>query len=194
MRREASGLRVVALCLPELPLQRARRLRSDDRDGPLAVVAEGRVAHCDDAAAGDGVRRGGTVSEALAACGRLRTVALDPAADVAALRAVAESMLLLAPSVEPCAPDVILLDASAARLLAGDAEAIASAASLASARPRPAAAPLAGTTEWTGSADRSAARAAPGVTAGERVLARRAIEAAAEMGYAARAVIATGRA
>ena len=113
MQREANGLRVVALCIPELPLQRARRLHTDG-SGPLAVVAEGRVIHCDAAAAAAGVRPGATVSEALAACGRLRLVALDPAADRAALRAVAEAVLLLAPAVEPCAPDVVLLDASAA--------------------------------------------------------------------------------
>ncbi|WP_242345587.1 Y-family DNA polymerase [Anaeromyxobacter terrae] len=156
MRREASGLRVVALCLPELPLQRARRQRADGCDGPLAVVSEGRIVHCDGAAAADGVRPGATLSEALAACGRMRTVPLDPAADRAALRAVAEAVLLLAPAVEPCAPDVVLLDASAAGLLA---------------RPNTAA-----------------------LSAGERILAERAIAAAAEMGYAARAAVATGRA
>ncbi|WP_242339090.1 MULTISPECIES: DNA polymerase Y family protein [Anaeromyxobacter] len=158
MRREASGLRVIALCLPELPLQRARRQRADGCDGPLAVVSEGRIVHCDGAAAADGVRPGATLSEALAACGRLRTVPLDPAADRAALRAVAEAVLLLAPAVEPCAPDVVLLDASAAGLLAGGA----------------------------------GRNASP--DAGERVLAERAIAAAAEMGYAARAAVADGRA
>ena len=188
MQRDASELRVVALCLPELPLQRARRLRADGCDGPLAVVAEGRVVHCDAAAAAEGVRPGGTVSEALAACGRLRTVALDPAADRTALRAVAESVLLLAPSVEPCAPHVVLLDASAAGLLAGGA------APLPSRRPHPAAAPLAGSTDRMASGALSLERADPAVTAGERVLAERAIAAAAEMGYAARAVIASGRA
>jgi len=162
MQRDANGLRVAALCIPELPLQRARRMRTGGSDGPLAVVWEGRVVHRDAAAAADGVHRGATVSEALAACGRLRTVTLDPAADRAALRAIAEAVLLLAPAVEPCAPDVVLLDASAARLLA---ERMAASDSM-----------------------------DPAITAGEQVLAQRAIAAAAEMGYAARVAIATGRA
>ena len=181
MQREANGLRVVALCIPELPLQRARRLHTDG-SGPLAVVAEGRVIHRDAAAAAEGVRPGATVSEALAACGRLRLVALDPPADRAALRAVAEAVLLLAPAVEPCAPDVVLLDASAARLLAGGAEKLAP--------------PARRCAERTGSASAATAleRMDPAITAGEQVLAQRAIAAAAEMGYAARVAIATGRA
>ena len=159
MRPEgAAGIRVVALCVPELPLQRARRGRAattgDEGVRPLAIVSEGRVAHCDALARAAGVRAGGTVSEALAACGRLATEPLDPAADGAALRALAESVLTLAPAVELSPPDVLLLDASAAHLLvpAGD--------------PREP----------------------------ETCLAERAIAAAAEMGYAARAAVATGRA
>jgi protein ImuB len=182
-RREASGLRVVALCLPELPLQRARRLRVDGREGPLAVVSEGKVVHCDAAAAADGVRPGATVSAALAACGRLRTVALDPAAERAALRAVAESVLLLAPAVEPITPDVVLLDASSAHLLAG-AEQVARAETTAAGGTAPSAPVITGP---MAARDRA-------LVAGERVLAQRAIAAAAEMGYVARAAIATGRA
>jgi protein ImuB len=148
MRREPLPPRVVALCLPELSLQRARRERErGDRERPIAVVSEGRVVHAEPAALADGVRPGATASAALAACGRLVTVPLDPAADRAALRALAEAVLLLAPAVEVAAPDVLLLDASGAHLVGG-----------------------------------------------EDVLAARAIAAAAALGYASRAAIATGRA
>jgi protein ImuB len=95
------------------------------------------------------------VTEALAACGRLATAPLDAAADHAALRALGEALLGLAPAVELSAPDAILLDAGAAHLLAPRGEPAAE---------------------------------------GERTLAWRAIAAAAEMGYLARAAIATGRA
>jgi len=118
--RDPSGVRVVALHVPDLPLQRVRRGREPGADGerPLAVVAEGRVAHCDPAARAAGVRPGGTVAEALAACGRLVLAQLEPAADRAALRALAEALLGLAPAVELSPPDVLLLDAGAAHLLA----------------------------------------------------------------------------
>jgi protein ImuB len=147
---------VVALHVPDLPLQRVRRGREPGAEGerPLAVVAEGRVMHCDPAARAAGVRPGAAVAEALAACGRLALAPLDPAADRAALRALAEVLLGLAPAVEVAPPDTLLLDAGAAHLLA----------------PR---------------------HLAP--ADGEEVLARRAIAAAGEMGYAARAAIATGR-
>jgi protein ImuB len=156
MPREPGPLRIVALCVPELPLQRARRARAPAADGgrPLAVVSEGRVLHCDPLARAAGVRAGETVAQALAACGRLATVPLDPAAEAAALRALAESVLALAPAVEVSAPDALLLDASAAHLLV------------------------------------------PSGDGGdpEIRLAERAVAAAAEMGYAARAAVATGRA
>jgi protein ImuB len=75
------------------------------------------VLHCDREARAQGVRIGGTVSEALAACGRLATVPLDPAADREALAALAEAVLLLAPAVEVAPPDALLLDAGAAALV-----------------------------------------------------------------------------
>lgn len=152
--------RVLALVLPDLPLQRIRRGRTGDAaERPLAVLAEGRVLHRDGAAAAAGVRIGATAAEALAACGRLEAAPLDPAADRAALRALAEAMLALAPTVEVSPPDALLLDAGAAHLLAPG-------------------------------------RPAPGASAaelGEQVLARRALDTAAEMGWAARAAVATGR-
>ncbi|MFO0581016.1 MAG: DNA polymerase Y family protein [Anaeromyxobacter sp.] len=155
-RSPAGPARVLALCIPELPLQRLLRRRLDEGvDRPVAILSEGRVVHCDAAARAAGVRPGQTPAEALSACGRLEGVPLDAAADLAALRALAETVLLLAPAVELSAPDVLLLDASAAHLLAP---------------------------------------AGAGPEAAERTLAARALAAAAEMGYQARAAVASGRA
>ena len=152
MRRDGPP-RAVALLVPDLPLQRVLRAR-EPRDGgerPLAVIADGRVLCRDAAAAAAGVRTGAALGEALAACGRLAHVPADPAADRAALRGLAEAMLGLAPAVELSPPDVLLLDASAAHLLASDAR------------------------------------------EAEELLARRALGTMAEMGYDARAAVATGR-
>jgi len=121
------GLRVLALYVPSLPLQRFARLREPaggpggGRAGPqpVAVADEGRVVACDAAARETGVRAGQTLAEALAACGRLLVVPHAPAADLAALRGLAEALLAIAPSVEVAAPDALLLDASAAHLLGG---------------------------------------------------------------------------
>ena len=117
MRRDGAP-RVLALVLPDLPVQRIRRRRGGGAERPLAVLADGRVLHRDGAAAAAGVRIGATAAEALAACGRLECVPLDPAADRAALHALAEAMLALAPAVEVSPPDALLLDAGAAHLLA----------------------------------------------------------------------------
>jgi protein ImuB len=163
MRREPGPPRVLALCVPELPLQRLARARVGEARGrPLAVAAEGRVVHCDLAARAAGVRPGGTVAEAVAACGRLEVVPLDPAADRSALRALAEAVMALAPAVEVDCPDALLLDAGAAHLAPGGP----------GHRPRDAA----------------------GREAAERALAARALAVAEEMGYAARAAVAGGRA
>lgn len=171
MRPDRSAPRVLALHLPDFPLQRLRRAREPGANGarPLAILEEGRVVCCDAAARAAGVRAEATVAEALAACGRLEGVARDRGAERSALQALAEALLALAPAVELSFPDVLLLDAGAARLLA------------------PRRAGGAGVTVAPGvEADEDAA-------AGERVLAERALALAAEMGYAARAVVATGR-
>lgn len=119
MRRDAAPARVLALHLPGLPLQRLRRAREGNAgERPVAVLEEGRVVCCDAAARAAGVRTGDGAAEALAACGRLEVVSRDPAGDLAALRALAEVLLGLAPVVEVSPPDALLLDASAARLLA----------------------------------------------------------------------------
>jgi protein ImuB len=122
MRRDISpsrGGRIMALHLAALPVQRLRRERGGGDGRPLAVEHEGRIV-CIDAAAFDaGVRPGQTVTEAVAACGRVELVPHAPAADLAALRALAEAMLGLVPAVEPVAPDALLLDAGAAHLLGG---------------------------------------------------------------------------
>jgi protein ImuB len=119
MRREGSP-RVVALRIRDLPLQRLRRGREGSGAGPLATTSDGRVTHCDASAWEAGVRPGATVAAALAACGTLRTAPLDPAADLAALRGLADALLALAPAVEIVAPDALLLDAGAAHLLCPD--------------------------------------------------------------------------
>jgi protein ImuB len=110
---------VLALLVPALPLQRLLRARGGRQPGrPLAILAEGRVVHCDAPARAAGVRPGQTAAEALSACGRLEGVPLDEAADRSALRALAEAVLLLAPAGEVAEPDMLLLDASAAHLCA----------------------------------------------------------------------------
>jgi protein ImuB len=114
-----AGPRLLALWLPGLPLQRLARSREVSGDRPVAVVDEGRVRCCDGAARAAGVRPGDTLAEALAACGRLLAVPHAPVADLAALRALAEALLAVAPVVEVAAPDALLLDASAAHLLHG---------------------------------------------------------------------------
>ena len=171
MSREAAP-RVVALRIPDLPLQRVLRGRAPAASGegvdagpsrPVAVSAEGRVLCADAAARAEGVRPGATLPEALAACGRLEVIPADPIADAAALRALAEALLALAPAVELAGPDAILLDASAAHLVSG------------SPSPR------------LSSDLHGAAREA------EERLARRAVAVARDMGYAGRAAVATGR-
>jgi len=125
--------RVLALHVPGLPLQRLARLREPlpgpgrgDGEGgpgtevrPVAVADEGRVVACDAAARAAGVRAGQTLAEALSACGRLVVAPHAPAADLLALRGLAEALLAIAPAVEVAAPDALLLDASAAHLVAG---------------------------------------------------------------------------
>jgi protein ImuB len=108
--------RVLALWIPDLPLQRVRRGR-DRGEGPLAVVHEGRVVCCDPAARAQGVRPGDSAVQAEAACAGLEISPLDPAADEAALGALAEALQALAPAAELAPPDGLLLDASAAHLL-----------------------------------------------------------------------------
>lgn len=146
-----SAPRVLALSFPDLPLQRI--LREREGGGLLAVVEDGRVAHCTGAARAAGVRPGDGLAEARAACAGLQAIAADPASDRAALRALAEAMLALVPAVEIAPPDALLLDAGAARLT----------------RPREAG------------------------DDGETGLADRARRLAAEMGYRARAAVASGR-
>jgi protein ImuB len=156
--RDAPGAarRVVALCFPDLPLQRALRAREaasaaqGGRAAPLAVERDGRVVACDPEARAYGVRAGDALAEARAACGELEVAPIDDAADLAELEALAEAMLALAPAVEVAPPDALLLDASGAHLLAPEA-------------------------------------------AGERLLAQRALAAAAALGLRGRAAAAVGR-
>jgi protein ImuB len=105
---------VLAVTVPGLSLQRALRARS--APGPLAVVDAGTVVQCTAAARSAGVRPGDSLLQARAACAGLAAVPRDPAADRAALRALAEALLALAPTVEVVLPDTLLLDAGAAHL------------------------------------------------------------------------------
>ena len=170
-RARGRAPRVLAIQVPDLPLQRLRRSReagrlspaplpepTSPRPGerrPIAVLDEGRVVCCEEEGGAAGVRPGMTAAQALGALGRLEMVPLDASGDRAALCALAEALLALAPAVEVVPPDALLLDASAAHLLAG--------------------------------------RGA-GLEAGERELAARARSLVAEMGYRTRAAVATGRA
>jgi protein ImuB len=214
------GPRVVALRIPDLPLQRVLRGRAavepagtaDAAARPVAVAAEGRILCADRAARAEGVRPGATVAEAVAACGRLVVVPADPSADAAALRALAEALLGVAPAVELAAADALLLDASAAHLLArpdaqeepdeaaperaggsGGREGLSTAKARVRApgQPDEAAPERAGGSGGREGLSTAKARVSP--RSDEERLARRAIAVAEEMGYVARAAVATGR-
>ncbi len=114
MSPERGPPRVLAVVVPDLPLQRV--LRSRPPAGALAVVAEGTVRHATAPALAAGVRPGDSLVQARAACAALEAVASDAAADRAALRALAEALLALSPVVEVAPPDAVLLDAAGARL------------------------------------------------------------------------------
>jgi protein ImuB len=110
---------VAAIHVPDLPLQRILRERDGRSRTPIAVLGEGCIVCCDAEARAAGVRPGMTAAQALGALGRLETIPLDVAGDRAALRALAEALLALAPAVEVSPPDALLLDASAAHLVSG---------------------------------------------------------------------------
>jgi protein ImuB len=184
----------VALRIPDLPLQRVLRGRAPGPAGsastaarPIAVASEGRIVCADPEARADGVRTGATIAEAIGACGRLEVVPGDPGADATAIRALAEALLLLVPAVELARSDALLLDASAAHLLAGDA------CEPAGARKRRAADGASGPSAREGARVEASVGPGDAVRAPEELLARRAIAVAAEMGYVARAAVATGR-
>lgn len=103
--------RVLALFVPDLALQRA--LRSRPGAPPLVLQEDGQVVQASAAARASGVRPGDSAVQARAACAGLEALPLDRAADRAALRALAEAVLSLAPAVE-VGHDALLLDASAA--------------------------------------------------------------------------------
>ncbi len=118
MSRERAPPRVLAIAVPDLPLQRS--LRSRPPAGALAVVSEGLVLHVVAVARAAGVRPGDSLVQARAACAGLEVVPLDAAADRAALCALAEALLSLSPAVEVSPPDAVLLDATGARLSGAD--------------------------------------------------------------------------
>jgi len=118
---ERRAPRILALVVPALPLQRI--LRSRPTAGPLGVVSEGVVCHANAPALAAGVRPGDSLVQARAACAAMSAEPLDPAADRASLRALAEALMALSPAVELAPPDALLLDAAGARLAGSDAEA-----------------------------------------------------------------------
>jgi protein ImuB len=123
--RGPRGLRILALHLPLLSLERALRARGQELPAlgpsrtPVALVLDGKVVLCDPSARAAGVHPGASAVQAQAACDRLVVLPYEPKAELAALEAIAEAVLVLAPRVELVLPDVLLLDASAAPLLAG---------------------------------------------------------------------------
>ena len=121
MAPERRAPRILALVVPALPLQRI--LRSRPTAGPLGVVSEGVVCHANAPALAAGVRPGDSLVQARAACAAMSAEPLDPAADRASLRALAEALMALSPAVELAPPDALLLDAAGARLAGSDAEA-----------------------------------------------------------------------
>lgn len=128
MRPEGTP-RVLALAIPDLPLQRAARERmgrsEEAPSRPLAVAHEGRLTHCDRAAWQAGARPGDSAVQAQAACATLVVVPLDERGDLLALQGLAEALLSLAPAVEVSPPDVLLVDAGAAHLGGGEAALLA---------------------------------------------------------------------
>ena len=125
--RGGRGPRVLALYLPLLALERALRARGEELPAlgpsrtPVALVLDGKVVLCDPSARAAGVHPGASAVQAQAACDRLVVLPYQPEADRAALEAIAEAVLVLAPRVELVMPDVLLLDAGAAPLVAGGA-------------------------------------------------------------------------
>jgi protein ImuB len=112
--------RVLALVVPALPLQRI--LRARPTVGPVGVVSEGVVRHASAPALAAGVRPGDSLVQARAACAGMVAEPLDPLADRAALRALAEALMALFPAVELAFPDALLLDVAGARLAGSEAE------------------------------------------------------------------------
>jgi protein ImuB len=117
---ERKASRVLALVVPSLPLQRISRSRPST--GPLGVVSEGVVRHASAPALAAGVRPGDSITQARAACAAMGVEPLDPTADRVALRALAEALMTLSPTVEVAPPDALLLDAAGARLSGSDVE------------------------------------------------------------------------
>lgn len=181
-------VRLVALCVPDLPLQRILRTReaagmerATSRRIPLAVEHNGYVVACDAEARERGVRRGEALAQARAACAELELVPADEAEDRTALEGLAEALLALAPAVEIAWPDTLLLDASGAHLLPYERRvgACPPPGGGAETCPRP--------------GDRAGARPPPAVEC-EALLAERAVALAAGLGLRCRAAVASGRA
>ena len=190
MKKGETRVRLVALYVPDLPLQRILRAReaagvergaSALRRIPLAVERNGHVVACDAEARARGVRRGEALAQARAACAELEMVPVDEAEDRAALEGLAEALLALAPAVEIAWPDTLLLDASGAHLLPYERRA--------GACPPPGG----GVETCPRPVNRAGARPPPAGEC-EALLAERAVALAAGLGLRCRAAVASGRA
>ena len=180
--------RVLALCLPDLPLQRVMRAREGVAGAarrPLAVERGGRVVACDAEARARGVAVGDLLARARAACGTLEVVTASEVEERAALEGLAEALLSLTPAVEVAPPDTLLLDASGARLVAGEVSRQVG-GSGGALLPEDEPGVLEGEPGLEGSAAAVLARC-------EAALVARAVARVGELGWRARAALATGR-
>jgi protein ImuB len=118
-------MRLASLFLPRFPVQRRVVEQPSLARQPLVLYRDERgtqrVRFASGAAQRRGVMPGGTLAAALALVPELVRAAVDEAAEVAALRRLAETLLPLAPGFQVDGPEGLWLDASAAPLVGGEA-------------------------------------------------------------------------
>ena len=121
-----AGLRLAYVHLPRFPLQR-RVLEVPSLSGKPCVLVEEvrgqrRVAFASQAAQGEGVRAGMTLTAASALVAELTHAPHLAQETWTALRGLGESLLELGPAFQVDAPEGLWLDASAAHLWGGEAD------------------------------------------------------------------------
>jgi protein ImuB len=123
--------RILCAWLPNWPTPRLRRLAVTAPDRPLATVAtvrgERRLAAVCPRAEAFGLHAEQTLAEARALCPGLDAIEADPAADQAALAALAGWCERYTPLVAPDAPDGLVLDITGCAHLFGDEATLAAA-------------------------------------------------------------------
>ncbi|MCK6528012.1 DNA polymerase Y family protein [Myxococcota bacterium] len=126
------GRRLAWLDLPRLPAERHAGERDLGPRVPLVLWEEAgstrRVASVSIAASALGVEVGSTLAAARARVPDLRDAEMDPAADAAALAAVAEALLAFTPSLAVRPPSGIVLEIGRCARLFGGEEALVGAA------------------------------------------------------------------